>query len=66
MRKMDPIEGLELLSKVLLQRGSISDVRPVHILQIHELANDFVFELSFGCYHNGLALDSASLTVVPP
>lgn len=43
----DAVEGLELIAEVLVQRGLVTDVRAIAVLELLELFDNFLLNLAF-------------------
>jgi hypothetical protein len=52
--EVDVVERLELLADVFFQRGAVSDVLPVFILQPDKLLDKLIFQLAFWRSHHVL------------
>ena len=48
IRQLDVVEGLEVPTKVVLQSGTVSDVRPVSVFEITQLLDQGGFDVLFG------------------
>ena len=51
IRQVDPVECLEFLTEILLQRGTIANLGAVLVLQAPKFLDELFFKLAFGSSH---------------
>ena len=49
--EVDAVEGLKFFAEILFQREAVADVIAIGVLQIHELGDEFVLDVSFSGRH---------------
>ena len=53
---MDAVERFKFVAEVLLQRGSVKDIRAVFVFEVGQLLDELLLKLAFRCGHTVLEI----------